>query len=164
LYPPGAAYARHFDRLVGSDVRAISAALYLNEQWTEADGAHLRIYTGAARAKTCCPSVAAGGLRFREVRTRGAAGSARAHQLHRLVQAAPVGRFRMSDPTITLIVAVADNGVIGRDNTLPWHLPDDLKRFKRLTMGKPIVMGTQDIRFHRQAAARPAEHRRDPRH
>jgi dihydrofolate reductase len=42
---------------------------------------------------------------------------------------------------ITLIVAVADNGVIGRDNALPWHLPDDLKRFKRLTLGKPIVMG-----------------------
>jgi dihydrofolate reductase len=40
-----------------------------------------------------------------------------------------------------LIVAVADNGVIGRDNALPWHLPEDLKRFKRLTMGKPIVMG-----------------------
>ena len=36
---------------------------------------------------------------------------------------------------------MADNGVIGRDNALPWHLPDDLKRFKRLTMGKPIVMG-----------------------
>jgi dihydrofolate reductase len=47
----------------------------------------------------------------------------------------------MSEPLITLIVAVADNGVIGRDNTLPWHLPDDLKRFKRLTLGKPIVMG-----------------------
>jgi dihydrofolate reductase len=43
--------------------------------------------------------------------------------------------------TITLIVAVADSGVIGRDNTLPWHLPEDLKRFKRLTMGKPILMG-----------------------
>ena len=42
---------------------------------------------------------------------------------------------------ISLIVAVADSGVIGRDNGLPWHLPDDLKRFKRLTMGKPIVMG-----------------------
>ena len=42
---------------------------------------------------------------------------------------------------ITLIVAVADSGVIGRDNTLPWHLPEDLKRFKRLTMGKPMVMG-----------------------
>ncbi len=43
--------------------------------------------------------------------------------------------------TVTLIVAVADNGVMGRDNALPWHLPDDLKRFKRLTMGKPMVMG-----------------------
>ena len=42
---------------------------------------------------------------------------------------------------VTLIVAVADNGVIGRDNALPWHLPDDLKRFKRLTLGKPIIMG-----------------------
>lgn len=36
---------------------------------------------------------------------------------------------------------MADSGVIGRDNTLPWHLPEDLKRFKRLTMGKPILMG-----------------------
>ena len=42
---------------------------------------------------------------------------------------------------ITLIVAVADSGAIGRNNELPWHLPEDLKRFKRLTMGKPIVMG-----------------------
>ena len=47
----------------------------------------------------------------------------------------------MSAPLVTLIVAVADNGVIGRDNALPWHLPEDLKRFKRLTMGKPILMG-----------------------
>jgi dihydrofolate reductase len=47
----------------------------------------------------------------------------------------------VSEPLVTLIVAVADSGVIGRDNTLPWHLPEDLKRFKRLTMGKPIVMG-----------------------
>jgi dihydrofolate reductase len=47
----------------------------------------------------------------------------------------------LSGPAITLIVAVADSGVIGRDNALPWHLPEDLKRFKRLTMGKPIVMG-----------------------
>jgi len=47
----------------------------------------------------------------------------------------------MSPATITLVVAVADNGVIGRDNALPWHLPEDLKRFKKLTMGKPIVMG-----------------------
>ena len=47
----------------------------------------------------------------------------------------------MSTSAVTLIVAVADSGVIGRDNALPWHLPDDLKRFKRLTLGKPIVMG-----------------------
>jgi dihydrofolate reductase len=39
------------------------------------------------------------------------------------------------------IVAMADNGVIGRDNGLPWHLPDDLRRFKSLTMGHSILMG-----------------------
>lgn len=42
---------------------------------------------------------------------------------------------------ISLVVAVAKNGVIGRDNTLPWRIPEDLKRFKALTMGKPVIMG-----------------------
>jgi len=42
---------------------------------------------------------------------------------------------------ISIIVAMAENGVIGSDNRLPWHLPDDLKRFKALSLGKPIVMG-----------------------
>ncbi|NBB18351.1 dihydrofolate reductase [Runella sp. CRIBMP] len=42
---------------------------------------------------------------------------------------------------ISLIVAAAQNGVIGRDNQLIWHLPDDLKQFKRLTTGYPIIMG-----------------------
>jgi dihydrofolate reductase len=42
---------------------------------------------------------------------------------------------------ITLVAAVAKNGVIGRDGDLPWRLPDDLKAFKRLTLGKPVVMG-----------------------
>ena len=42
---------------------------------------------------------------------------------------------------ISIIVAVAQNGVIGTGNRLPWHLPDDLKRFKALSMAKPIVMG-----------------------
>ena len=42
---------------------------------------------------------------------------------------------------LNLIYACADNGVIGRDNALPWHLPEDLKRFKALTMGHTIVMG-----------------------
>ena len=43
--------------------------------------------------------------------------------------------------TLTLIVARAANGVIGRDGGLPWHLPEDLRRFKALTMGRPMIMG-----------------------
>lgn len=43
--------------------------------------------------------------------------------------------------TLSIIVAAASNGVIGRDNALPWHLPEDLRYFKRVTLGKPIVMG-----------------------
>jgi len=42
---------------------------------------------------------------------------------------------------LSIIVAVAENGVIGNANALPWRLPDDLKRFKALTLGKPVVMG-----------------------
>lgn len=42
---------------------------------------------------------------------------------------------------LAIIVAAAENGVIGRDNAMPWHLPGDLRHFKRVTMGKPIVMG-----------------------
>ena len=42
---------------------------------------------------------------------------------------------------ITFVVARADNGVIGRDGKLPWRLPADLKRFKALTLGKPMIMG-----------------------
>ena len=42
---------------------------------------------------------------------------------------------------ITFVLARADNGVIGVDGRLPWHLPADLKRFKALTMGRPMVMG-----------------------
>jgi dihydrofolate reductase len=42
---------------------------------------------------------------------------------------------------VTLIVARAENGVIGRGGGLPWHLPADLKRFKALTLGAPMVMG-----------------------
>ena len=44
-------------------------------------------------------------------------------------------------PLISLIVAMAQNGVIGRDNSLPWRLPGDLKRFRAFTLGKPILMG-----------------------
>ena len=43
--------------------------------------------------------------------------------------------------SIVLIVAIAENGVIGRDGGLPWRLSSDLKLFRRLTMGKPLIMG-----------------------
>ena len=47
----------------------------------------------------------------------------------------------MQKPPITLVVARAQNGVIGRDGKLPWHIPADLKRFKALTMGSVMIMG-----------------------
>ena len=43
--------------------------------------------------------------------------------------------------TVSLIVAVSSNGVIGRDGDLPWHLPADLKHFKRTTMGHHLIIG-----------------------
>ena len=42
---------------------------------------------------------------------------------------------------ISIVVAVADNGIIGRDGGLPWRISSDLKTFRRLTMGKPLIMG-----------------------
>ena len=47
----------------------------------------------------------------------------------------------LQQPLISLVAAMAENGTIGRDNSLPWRLPDDLKRFKALTMGKLLLMG-----------------------
>jgi dihydrofolate reductase len=42
---------------------------------------------------------------------------------------------------LTAVVAVADNGVIGREGGLPWHLPADLRHFKAMTLGRPVLMG-----------------------
>lgn len=47
----------------------------------------------------------------------------------------------LRQPLVSLIVAMAENGCIGRDNRLPWRLPQDLRRFKAVTMGKPVLMG-----------------------
>lgn len=47
----------------------------------------------------------------------------------------------MPKPIISLIAAIADNGVIGAGNALPWHLPADLKRFRELTRGHHVIMG-----------------------
>ena len=45
------------------------------------------------------------------------------------------------NPEIVFVVAVADNGVIGDNNALPWHLKSDLQRLKKITLGKPVIMG-----------------------
>lgn len=47
----------------------------------------------------------------------------------------------LTEPAIAIVVAVAENGVIGNNNTLPWRLPKDLAYFKKITMGHPVVMG-----------------------
>lgn len=58
---------------------------------------------------------------------------------------------------LSLIVAMTPARVIGRDNGLPWHLPEDLKRFKALTLGKPIVMGRRTY----ESIGRPLPGRRN---
>jgi dihydrofolate reductase len=55
------------------------------------------------------------------------------------------------NPPLVLIAAIAENGVIGKDNSLPWHLTSDLKRFRALTMGKPMIMGRKNF----QSIGRP---------
>ncbi len=51
------------------------------------------------------------------------------------------GRTGVSTPLLAIIVAVARNGVIGHDGGMPWRMPSDLRRFRRLTLGKPVIMG-----------------------
>lgn len=47
----------------------------------------------------------------------------------------------MSRPALVLVAALDRRGAIGRDNAMPWHLPDDFRHFKALTIGKPVLMG-----------------------
>jgi dihydrofolate reductase len=58
---------------------------------------------------------------------------------------------------LSAVVAASDNDVIGRGNALPWHLPADLAHFKRLTLGKPILMGRRTF----EAIGRPLPGRRN---
>jgi dihydrofolate reductase len=60
-------------------------------------------------------------------------------------------------PRVSLIAAVASNGVIGSDNSLPWQLPEDLKHFKALTLGHPVIMG----RKTHESIGRPLPGRRN---
>jgi len=57
----------------------------------------------------------------------------------------------MGEPKIVIVAAAARNGVIGRDGDMPWRLPSDLKRFKALTLGKPVIMGRKTF----EAVGRP---------
>jgi len=52
---------------------------------------------------------------------------------------------------LVIVVAVAENGIIGKDNGLSWRMPSDLKRFRRITMGKPLIMGRKTF----QSIGRP---------
>lgn len=51
------------------------------------------------------------------------------------------GSIDAGAPRIYLVAAVASNGIIGAKGKLPWHLPEDLKHFKKLTLGHPVIMG-----------------------
>lgn len=62
----------------------------------------------------------------------------------------------MTGPAVA-VVAMAENGVIGRDNGLPWHLPDDLRRFRTLTMGHAVLMGRRTY----ESIGRPLPGRRN---
>lgn len=57
----------------------------------------------------------------------------------------------MSRPLLDIVVAMAENGIIGRDGDMPWRLPTDLRHFKALTLGKPMVMGRRTF----EAIGRP---------
>ncbi|MDR3328959.1 MAG: dihydrofolate reductase [Prevotellaceae bacterium] len=58
---------------------------------------------------------------------------------------------------IAIIAAVADNGAIGRGNRLPWHLAEDLRRFRQLTTGHPVIMGRRTF----ESIGRPLPHRQN---
>lgn len=59
--------------------------------------------------------------------------------------------------TLSMIVATADNRIIGKNNEMPWHLPADLAYFKKITLGKPIIMGRKTF----ESIGRPLPGRRN---
>lgn len=64
-------------------------------------------------------------------------------------------------PIVSLVAALARNRVIGAGDRLPWHLPEDLRRFKRLTMGAPVIMGRKTHQSILEQAGRPLPGRRN---
>ena len=55
---------------------------------------------------------------------------------------------------LSTIVAIANNNVIGKDNSLIWHIPEDLKRFKNITTGKTMIMGSKTFVSLRKSASK----------
>ena len=64
-------------------------------------------------------------------------------------------------PLVSLVAALARNRVIGAGNRMPWHLPEDLRRFKRLTMGAPVIMGRKTYESILEQTGRPLPGRRN---
>ena len=64
-------------------------------------------------------------------------------------------------PRIYLVAAVASNGIIGANGRLPWHFPEELKHFKEVTLGHPVIMGRRTWESLEGPAAGPQEHRGD---
>jgi len=64
-------------------------------------------------------------------------------------------------PLVSLVAALARNRVIGAGNRMPWHLPEDLRRFKRLTMGAPVIMGRKTHESILEQTGRPLPGRRN---
>ena len=63
---------------------------------------------------------------------------------------------------IIFYLARADNGVIGLDNVIPWFIPGEQRRFKAMTMGKPMIMGRRTFESFPAPLARPPPYRADP--
>lgn len=58
-------------------------------------------------------------------------------------------------PIISLVVAAADNNVIGKENAMPWHIPEDFKHFKAVTLGKPCIMGRKTFQSILESLGKP---------
>ena len=58
-------------------------------------------------------------------------------------------------PIISLVVAAAANNVIGKNNAMPWHIPEDFKHFKTVTMGKPCIMGRKTFQSILESLGKP---------
>ncbi len=69
----------------------------------------------------------------------------------------------MMNVPLAIVAAIAENGVIGDGRGLPWYLPSDLKHFREITMGKPLLMGRKTFEFNWACPAWAGDNRCHPR-